>query len=69
MNTPDETITSGWSAEIDATRAKLSERKTVHQWLNQIGVPDREITGKRMCLLRRLAVALGIAPHEPPTIK
>lgn len=39
--------------------AKLSERKTVHQWLNQLGIPDHE-NGKPLCLLRRLAVALKI---------
>ena len=43
--------------------AKLSERKTVHQWLNWNGVPDIEATGRRMCLLRRIAVALGIQSH------
>lgn len=52
-----------------SSKAKLSERKTVHEWLNMLGVPDTETTGKRMCLLRRLAVALGIAPHKPPTIE
>jgi hypothetical protein len=43
--------------------AKLDERKTVHEWLNQIGIPDTEESGLPMCLLRRLAVALGIQPH------
>lgn len=35
--------------------AKLSERKTVHEWLNSIGVP-REERGKPLCLLRRLRI-------------
>ena len=43
--------------------AKAQERKAVHQWLNDIGTPTREATGKPMCLLRRLAVQLGVAPH------
>lgn len=47
------------------TAAKLSERKTVHEWLNETGIPTEEETGKPMCLLRRLAVALGRAPHSP----
>lgn len=46
-------------------RYKLSERKTVHQWLTDKGIPSSESTGKPMCLLRRLAVALGVAPHNP----
>lgn len=46
--------------------SKLAERKTVHEWLNQKGVPAIETTGKPMCLLRRLAVALGVAQHLPP---
>jgi hypothetical protein len=49
--------------EIESLSAKLDERKTVHQWLNQIGVPDKEGTGKPMCLLRRLAVALKIQAY------
>ncbi len=40
-------------------KAKLSERKTVHEWLNLKGVP-REEMGKPICLLRRLAIALKI---------
>lgn len=39
--------------------AKLSERKTVHQWLDQKGIPQEE-NGKPVCLLRRLAIALKI---------
>lgn len=49
--------------EADKAAAKLSERKTVHEWLNGKGVPDKE-HGKPLCLLRRLAIALGIAEHE-----
>ncbi len=48
---------------------KLSERKTVHEWLNSRGTPSVEATGKPMCLLRRLAVALDVAPHGAPTCK
>lgn len=45
--------------------AKLSERKTVHQWLNVIGIA-REENGKPLCLLRRLSLALGISePFQP----
>lgn len=54
-----------WADEV----RKLSERKTLHQWLNARGTPSVEATGKPMCLLRRLAVALGVAPHEAPAIK
>ena len=45
---------------IEALSAKLGERKTVHEWLNQKNIPCYEETGKPMCLLRRLAVALKI---------
>lgn len=44
--------------------AKLSERKTVHEWLNMKGIPTHEETGKPMCLLRRLSVALGISEYS-----
>jgi len=43
------------------------ERKTLHQWLDQLGTPTHEQTGLRMCLLRRLAVQLGVQPWEAPT--
>lgn len=43
----------------ETDEAKLSERKTVHQWLNTKGTPSEE-DGKPLCLLRRLAIALGI---------
>ena len=49
-------------SQLDAANAKLSERKTVHQWLNAKGTP-REENGKPLCLLRRLAIALEI--HDP----
>lgn len=47
-------------------QGKLSERKTVHQWLNEKGTP-REENGKPVCLLRRLAIALAVHPpsHDP----
>jgi len=35
--------------------AKLSERKTVHEWLNAINVPSEEM-GRPVCLLRRLRI-------------
>lgn len=53
-----------FSPDIEKLSAKLDERKTIHGWLNQIGIQTKEATGKPMCLLRRLAVALGIQPHE-----
>lgn len=43
----------------DATKAKLSERKTVHEWLNANGVPSEEM-GKPICLLRRLRITLDL---------
>jgi len=49
---------------LAAKEAKLSERKTIHEWLNQIGAEDTEPNGKPMCLLRRLAVHLGIQPYS-----
>jgi hypothetical protein len=52
------------SAEI---HAKLAERRTVHLWLNDLGTPRFESTGKRMCLLRRLSVQLGITPLTAPS--
>lgn len=70
MSTPPSTCPHcGAPEQLELARAKLSERKTVHQWLNAKSIPTHETTGKRMCLLRRLAVALGVAPHEPPTVK
>lgn len=62
--TPDEQeANAGAIAEIPAMLAKLSERKTVHEWLNTLGTPAQEKTGAPMCLLRRLAVQLGIQQH------
>jgi len=44
--------------EITAEQlAKLSERKTVHLWLNNAGVPTEE-DGKPICLLRRISIAV-----------
>lgn len=43
--------------------AKISERRTVHEWLNAKGVPVLE-RNRPLCLLRRLAIALGISEHE-----
>ena len=52
------------TAEREAEiHAKLSERKTVHLWLNDLNIPTHEATGKPMCLLRRLAVALKVSDH------
>lgn len=44
-------------AEKAAIAAKLSERKTVHQWLNKLAIPVKE-NGKDICLLRRIRIAL-----------
>lgn len=35
--------------------AKLSERKTVHEWLNSLNISSEEF-GKQICLLRRLRI-------------
>jgi len=48
---------------IIESEAKLAERKTVHEWLNMADVPQTEL-GKPICLLRRLAIALGVAPWQ-----
>ena len=53
------------AAQRDSYAAKISERKTVHQWLNAKGVP-REEAGKPICLLRRLAIALGVHDDAQP---
>jgi hypothetical protein len=37
---------------------KLSERKTVHQWLSNEGIPSEE-KGKPICLLRRISILLN----------
>jgi len=39
--------------------AQLSERKTVHKWLNEAGIPHTE-EGQSLCLLRRLRIAVDI---------
>lgn len=49
-------------SELKKSNAKLSERKTVHGWLNDKAVVKEE-AGKPLCLLRRLAIALGV--HAP----
>jgi hypothetical protein len=41
--------------ELAAAKAKLSERKTVHEWLNALDIPTVE-EGKPICLLRRLRI-------------
>lgn len=40
---------------IERWAAKISERKTVHEWLNQLGI-EREENGRQLCLLRRLSI-------------
>lgn len=50
-------------SRIIQSEAKLAERKTVHKWLNMADVPQTEF-GKPICLLRRLAIHLGIAPWQ-----
>lgn len=41
---------------LQEAQTKLSERKTVHEWLNACGIA-REENGKPICLLRRLRIA------------
>ena len=62
--TLEHRLFKGLMAKLEVAQAKLSERKTVHEWLNQIGAEDTEANGKPMCLLRRLAVELGIQPYS-----
>ena len=54
-------------AEQMQAAVHAEERKTVHEWLNKLGTPTHEKTGLPMCLLRRLAVQLGVQPWESPT--
>lgn len=44
--------------------AKLSERKTVHEWLNAAGIPLAE-KGEPICLLRRLRIACDRLTRRP----
>jgi hypothetical protein len=41
----------------DKQLAQLSERKTVHEWLNALGIPQTEFD-KPICLLRRLSITV-----------
>jgi hypothetical protein len=43
--------------DLKIDKAKLSERKTVHLWLNNVGIPAEE-EGKPICLLRRISIAV-----------
>jgi hypothetical protein len=52
----DMTVISMRDALTEAS-AKMSERKTVHEWLNAQGIPAEE-GGVPLCLLRRLRIAL-----------
>lgn len=45
-------------ADIPAMLAKLSERKTVHEWLNKLAIPVKDEQGNELCLLRRIRIAL-----------
>jgi hypothetical protein len=45
--------------ETDKVSAKLSERKTVHEWLNALHIPTEE-NGKALCLLRRLRITCDL---------
>lgn len=45
------------SPEWMAIMNKISERKTVHQWLNEASIPHEEF-GKPICLLRRLRITI-----------
>lgn len=40
---------------LSTVEAHESERKTVHEWLNDLKIPKEEL-GKKICLLRRLAI-------------
>jgi hypothetical protein len=45
-----------WPVPLNGcAEAKLSERKTVHEWLNDLHI-EREELGKPLCLLRRLRI-------------
>lgn len=64
LHGPDDSETAIKMRDLIADKlapmtAKISERKTVHEWLNAKGTP-REENGKPICLLRRLAIALEI---------
>ncbi len=48
-------------------KAKLSERKTVHEWLNQAGIPLEE-NGKPICLLRRLRITVDLLNEMKNTL-
>ena len=43
--------------EVAKRHARMSERKSVHQWLTAQNIPEEE-NGKRICLLRRLRITL-----------
>ncbi len=43
--------------KLSKARARESERKSVHVWLNDINIPSEE-NGNRICLLRRLRITL-----------
>jgi len=51
-------------ADLAKANAQLSERKTVHEWLNTKSIPTTEY-GKPICLLRRLRIALDTWQTEP----
>lgn len=57
ITTSEQEANANAIAEIPAMLAKLSERKTVHEWLNRLAIPVKE-DGKDICLLRRLRIAL-----------
>lgn len=43
----------------DKQLAQLSERKTIHEWLNSAAIPATE-NGKPICLLRRLRITVDL---------
>lgn len=45
-------------------KAKLSERKTVHEWLNKAGIPTHE-ADRPLCLLRRLRITIDMIAAKP----
>lgn len=61
-----QTSADNYWRELEAVRkererdsAKLSERKTVHEWLNALNIPSEE-DGKSLCLLRRLRITCDL---------
>lgn len=41
---------------------KNAERRLMHEWLTEAGIPEQTSNGEGVCLLGRLAIALGRLP-------